>query len=57
METVLQELTDAANRTSSTDGLGCVRKVPVDVLISVFNNSATASASFEAQIDGDFVHK
>jgi carboxylesterase type B len=52
-----KNITDTANRTNSTDGLGCVLKVPVDVLSSVFNNSATASASFEAQIDGDFVHE
>jgi hypothetical protein len=57
LEPYHKNIAGAANRASSTDVLGCIREVPVNVFNSVFNNSTAASASFEAQIDGDFVHE
>jgi len=57
LEPYHKNIAGAANRASSTDVLGCIREVPVNVFSSVFNNSTAASASFEAQIDGDFVHE
>ncbi|ETN23908.1 hypothetical protein PPTG_00398 [Phytophthora nicotianae INRA-310] len=48
-------ITSAANCSSVTDTLDCLRQVPVDALSSIFNSSVAASASFRPVIDGDYL--
>ncbi|KAG2521676.1 hypothetical protein BBO99_00005861 [Phytophthora kernoviae] len=46
---------EAANCSSATSTLDCLRQVPIDDLSAIFNSSVTSSASFSPVIDGDFI--
>ncbi|GMF56729.1 unnamed protein product [Phytophthora fragariaefolia] len=48
-------ITEAANCSSASDTLACLREVPIDTLSSIFNSSVDSSASFSLVIDGDYV--
>jgi carboxylesterase type B len=50
-----KNITDAANCTSATDTLACLRQAPVDTLSSIFNSSVATSAPFSPTVDGDII--
>lgn len=48
----------AANCSDASDTLACLRTVPTDALVAVFNSSVTASIpSWGMEIDGDFIRE
>jgi len=48
-------ITKAANCSTAADSLDCLRKVPTDVLSSIFNSTVTAGAKFSVVIDHDII--
>lgn len=48
-------ITSAANCSSASDTLACLREVPIGTLSSIFNSSVASSASFSPVIDGDYI--
>lgn len=48
-------IVNATNCSSVADTLGCLRRLPVEILSGVLNSSVTTLASWRAQIDGDFL--
>lgn len=51
-------IVQAANCSDASDTLACLRAVPTDALVAVFNSSVTASIpSWGMEIDGDFIQE
>ncbi|RLN92009.1 hypothetical protein BBJ28_00012755 [Nothophytophthora sp. Chile5] len=48
-------ITAAANCSSASDTLDCLRQVPVDQLSSILNSSVASSASYRPIVDDDFL--
>jgi len=48
-------ITKAANCSSASNTLDCLRKVPTDILSSIFNSSVVTGAKFSAVIDNDII--
>src|SRR5699024_2927372 len=48
----------AANCSGASDTLACLRTVPTETLVNVFNSNVTASIpSWGMEIDGDFIQE
>jgi carboxylesterase type B len=52
---VYDAVINAANCTSSTDTLACLRTIPSETLNSIFNSSVTTGMTTMPVIDGDFI--
>ena len=48
-------ITEAANCSTATDSLDCLRKVPVDTLSDIFNSSVISGAPLAPVVDGDLI--